>query len=136
MSRESDPEFDRLLAEEELILAATELVAEAMSARGTNRKGLADLLGVSQGEITQRMSGTRNLTLRSLASMLHVLGVEATIVEKHPQIAALSGQALSAPRTLRSETIAPPLRLIPGGRQIAAGGDWHPITTHPRAVAQ
>ncbi len=74
--RSDNPDYARMLAEEELILAATELVAEAMAARGVNRKRLAELLHVSQAEITQRLSGARNLTLRSLAAMLHVLDVK------------------------------------------------------------
>ena len=78
-----DAEYVRLLAEERLMLAATELIAEAMERQGVNRKQLAEKLGVSQGEVTQRLSGTRNLTLRSLADMLHVLDAEAKVVIRY-----------------------------------------------------
>ncbi|MCW2521794.1 MAG: helix-turn-helix transcriptional regulator [Frankiales bacterium] len=75
-------ERDRYLAEERLIFESTELVAEKMAEVGMTGRDLAKALGVSPGEISQRMSGTRNLTLRSLASMLHALGVEAEVRER------------------------------------------------------
>lgn len=79
VSNNAEAEYDRLLAEERLILAATELVVEAMDRQGVTRKDLAARLGVTAGEITQRLSGTRNLTLRSFAAMLHALDAAATV---------------------------------------------------------
>lgn len=73
------PESERLLSEERLILAATEQVYEAMQCAGVTKKTLAERLGVSKSEIGQRLSGRRNLTVRSLAAMLHELGCEATL---------------------------------------------------------
>lgn len=73
------PESERLLSEERLILSATEQVYEAMEYAGVTKKTLADRLGVSKSEIGQRLSGRRNLTVRSLAAMLHELGCEATL---------------------------------------------------------
>lgn len=80
----STPESEALLAEERLVLAAAEAVDEALLISGTNRQQLAELLNVKPSEISQRLSGRRNLTLRSLARMLHVLGwqVELTIAPK------------------------------------------------------
>lgn len=75
----TDQEFERLLAEERLIFRATELIAEAMEHRGITRKQLAEAVGVSQGEISQRLSGRRNLTLRSLAQMLHALHADIDV---------------------------------------------------------
>ncbi|MGV9677221.1 helix-turn-helix domain-containing protein [Nocardia sp. NPDC003482] len=68
------PESDALVAEERLVLAATEMVHEALEATNTTKRQLADMLGVRPTEISQRLSGRRNLTLRSLARMMHVLG--------------------------------------------------------------
>ena len=75
----STPESERLLSEERLILAATEKVYEAMEHADATKKTLAERLGVSKSEIGQRLSGRRNLTVRSLAAMLHALGAEATL---------------------------------------------------------
>jgi transcriptional regulator with XRE-family HTH domain len=84
----STPESEALLAEERLVLAATEAVDEAMLISGTNRQRLAELINVKPSEISQRLSGRRNLTLRSLAQMLHVLGwrAEITIVAAQPPV--------------------------------------------------
>ncbi|MGV0778744.1 helix-turn-helix domain-containing protein [Mycolicibacterium elephantis] len=65
---------EALLAEERLVLSATEMVHEAMAAADKNKQELAELLGVRPSEVSQRLSGRRNLTLRTLARMLHVLG--------------------------------------------------------------
>lgn len=63
----------RALAEERALVEAAELVSESIHARRSSRKALADQLGVARSEITQRLSGRRNLTVRSLAAMLHEL---------------------------------------------------------------
>ncbi len=77
---EVTPENERMLSEERLILACTELVYEAMDAAGVETKQeLASLLGVSKNEVGQRLSGRRNLTVKTLAAMLHVLGKEAHV---------------------------------------------------------
>lgn len=70
------PEAERLLAEETALIAAAELVAEALEARGMKRSALAERLCVGRSEVTQRLDGTRNLTVRSLAAMLHELDFE------------------------------------------------------------
>jgi len=75
----STPESEALLAEERLVLAATELVYEAMEMRGVSKKELARRLNVRPTEISQRLKGTRNMTLRSLASMLHQLDASADL---------------------------------------------------------
>lgn len=67
------PESLRSLAEERALVDVAELVSEAIEARRTSRKALAEKLGIARSEITQRLSGRRNLTVRSLAAMLHEL---------------------------------------------------------------
>jgi transcriptional regulator with XRE-family HTH domain len=69
----------RLVAQERLLLDASEAVVAALTDRGKTRKQLADLLGVRASEITQRLSGGRNLTLRTLAEMLDALDYEVRI---------------------------------------------------------
>lgn len=70
----SDPTSERLLAEERVVLGATELLAEAMERRGISQAELARRLKVSPSEISQRLSGKRNLSLRILAAMLDEMG--------------------------------------------------------------
>jgi len=71
----------RLYAQKSLIFDATELVAEAMEERGWTRKRLANALSVRASEITQRLRGKRNLTLRSLADMLHVMEYDVRLAK-------------------------------------------------------
>lgn len=79
----STSESERLLAEERVVLGATELLAEAMEHRGLSQQDLAHQLNVSPSEISQRMSGRRNLSLRKFGEMLHVLGfgLEARLID-------------------------------------------------------
>src|SRR5687767_14939830 len=77
-------ESRRMLAEERAILAASELVAEALETRGESRSSLANSLGIKLSEISQRLSGRRNLTMRSLAGMLHELdyGLDVRLIDR------------------------------------------------------
>jgi plasmid maintenance system antidote protein VapI len=85
----STPESEALLAEERLVLSATEMVYEAMERAGVNKQELAEMLDVQPSEVSQRLSGRRNLTLRTLARMLHVLGKRAELNLK-PALPALN----------------------------------------------
>jgi transcriptional regulator with XRE-family HTH domain len=80
----STPESERLLAQERVVLGATELLAEAMDKRGISQQELAERIGVSPSEVSQRLSGRRNLSLRKFADMLHAMsyGVEARLVDR------------------------------------------------------
>lgn len=71
------PEFAKLLAQEELILEVTEKLCELLEKEQVSRKELADRLGKSKGFISQLLNGGRNLTLRTVADILHVLGYRA-----------------------------------------------------------
>lgn len=79
----STPESEKLLDQERLLLAATELISEALERRGMTRAEFAAELGVSKSEVSQRLNGRRNLSIRSFADMLHVLefGLEARLVD-------------------------------------------------------
>jgi transcriptional regulator with XRE-family HTH domain len=74
-----DEEFRRLFAQEDLILEVTETICELLENEKISRKELADRLGKTKGFISQLLNGGRNLTLRTVADILHVLGYRASI---------------------------------------------------------
>ena len=73
-----DEEFRIRLAEEMLLLDATEKIAQAMSRKQMKAAELAEKMGVRQGYLHNLLCG-RYLTIRSLARVLHHLGYEAVI---------------------------------------------------------
>ena len=83
---------DALLAEERVVLGATELIADAMQRRGATQQELARRIGVSPSEVSQRLSGRRNMSLRKFAAMLHALGfgVEGRLVDRQAVNASVS----------------------------------------------
>jgi transcriptional regulator with XRE-family HTH domain len=74
-----DPEFARLMAHGDLIMEVTETLCELLEKEKISRKELADRLGKTKGFISQLLNGGRNLTLRTVADILHVLGYRATL---------------------------------------------------------
>lgn len=66
----------REFAEEALIVDVAEQVWGAMEANGVTKSQLAEQLGKSKPFVTQMLSGSRNMTLRSLAGIAHTLGYE------------------------------------------------------------
>jgi transcriptional regulator with XRE-family HTH domain len=66
----------QLVVQERLLLEASEAVCRALEERRMTRSELAKLLSVRASEVTQRLSGGRNLTLRTLAEMLDLLGYD------------------------------------------------------------
>lgn len=75
----SDPEFRKLLAQEELILEVTEVLCGLLEQENISKKELADRLGKTKGFISQLLNGGRNLTLRTVADILHVLGYKVSL---------------------------------------------------------
>jgi len=66
-------EHQKLVAQERLILEVTESIHEQMQAMGVNRTQLAKRLGKSKAYVSQLLSGSRNMTLRSLAAISFAL---------------------------------------------------------------
>jgi transcriptional regulator with XRE-family HTH domain len=81
-ARLTDPEIRRVFEEELLVGEATGTVAALVEALGLTQRELAERLGVSEGRVSQILSGGTNLTLRSLAGLGWALGVEFKL---HPQ---------------------------------------------------
>jgi transcriptional regulator with XRE-family HTH domain len=66
--------YERLVAQETLILDATEALIAQMEKQEVSRQELAARLGKSKGLVSQLLSGERNMTLRTLADLAYVLG--------------------------------------------------------------
>jgi len=69
-SEESRREYEQ----ERLVLWTTDQLCEAMDERGTSKAELAAMLGTSRANVTNLLSGARNMTLRTVADVACVLG--------------------------------------------------------------
>ena len=74
-----DPEFARLMAQGDLIMEVTETLCELLEKEKVSRKELADRLGKTKGFVSQLLGGGRNLTLRTVGDILHVLGYKVSL---------------------------------------------------------
>lgn len=86
-------EYAAVYAEEAAMVDASELIANALERSEMTKSDLARALNVSKSEITARLAGERNITVRSLAKTLHVLG------EKLDLRSSPNNQRQSADRT-------------------------------------
>jgi transcriptional regulator with XRE-family HTH domain len=71
-SDKSEPDLE--LEQERFILDLTEMITELMLQTDTSRSELASLLKTSRGNVTQILSGARNLTVRTLCDVVGALG--------------------------------------------------------------
>lgn len=78
-ARLTDPEIRRVFEEERLVAEATDTLAVLVEESGLSQRQLAARLGISEGRVSQILSGGTNLTLRSLAGLAWALGVEFTL---------------------------------------------------------
>jgi len=69
------PQGRRKLEEDLLIGDVTDSIAALLEATGVKQRGLAERLGVTEGRVSQILSGTGNLTLRTLGAVGWALGV-------------------------------------------------------------
>jgi transcriptional regulator with XRE-family HTH domain len=94
-------DYERLVAQETLILEATELIVELLERHSISRQDLARKLGKSKGFVTQLLSGERNMTLRTLADLGYVLGQRIEL-NPHP----LGGDLVLEPGAPRNQQLA------------------------------
>ena len=73
-----DPKRRQVFEEEKLILSVAEGIWEAMDQCCVTRADIADRLGTTRANITQLLSGSRNMTLKSLAALSHACGVRVS----------------------------------------------------------
>jgi transcriptional regulator with XRE-family HTH domain len=74
----------RLLERERVWLEATETLCKLMESRGVSSAELARKLGISPARVSQLLSGTRNLTLATLADAFHALGRSMLVAHGPP----------------------------------------------------
>jgi transcriptional regulator with XRE-family HTH domain len=74
-----DPEFAKLMAQGDLIMEVTETLCELLEEEKVSRKELAERLNKTKGFVSQLLNGGRNLTLRTVADILHVLGYKVSL---------------------------------------------------------
>lgn len=124
---ESTPDREAMLAEERLMLSATEIVHEAMDNAGINKRELAARLNVKPSEISQRLSGRRNLTFRTFAAMLHKLGMRAELTLRP----ALPPVGTEAARMVKIDVIPADTLATMFGGEIDAGNVDPPVIPAP-----
>jgi transcriptional regulator with XRE-family HTH domain len=119
----SDRDYDRILAQEELVLDATERVCGAMKDANVSRADLADRLGTTRGYVSQLLDGSRNMTLRTLSDLAFSLGMRFS-VQLTPRTQAAPAYGVSQAWALVSGTWR-----IPGfvGAPAAAGQIGSPV---------
>lgn len=74
-----DAEFGAVYAEEAAMVDASELIALAMEKANVGRSELGRMLKISRSEVTARLAGDRNITVRNLAKTLHALGARLVL---------------------------------------------------------
>ncbi|MDV6274115.1 helix-turn-helix transcriptional regulator [Rhodococcus erythropolis] len=84
---ESNPKSEAMLAEERLILSTTELVHNAMERRNMSQAELAQRLGVDPDLLRRQLAGECDMTVRSLAAMLHQLNAAMNLDDAFAQYA-------------------------------------------------
>jgi transcriptional regulator with XRE-family HTH domain len=86
-----DRENQRALEQESLALQATELISRLMDETGVTKAELAHRIGKSRAFVTQLLSGSRNMTMHTLADLAFALGY--TIDMKAVRLCKKRGEA-------------------------------------------
>lgn len=79
MFQRNDEEYLRTYAQEAAMVDASELIAETLEKSNLNQTDLARKLHISKSEISARLAGERNITVRKLADTLHAMGYKLEV---------------------------------------------------------
>lgn len=110
----------KLVAQERLMTEVTETIWKAMEAAGINKADLANGMGVTKGHVSQVLSGSRNMTLRTLADICFALDLT-------PKFQVEMQQCDQPWESLGHNVVAfksPQLRYAQPGNVIMPGQDW------------
>jgi transcriptional regulator with XRE-family HTH domain len=80
-----DPEFRKMVALEFLVLQASEVIARLMAEQGLSKADLARRLNKSRAWVTQLLNGQANMTIRTLAEVVHELDGEVVLHSQNPR---------------------------------------------------
>ena len=75
----SDPKRRRIYEREALAFEASELISRLMEEQQLSKTDLARLVGTSKSHVTQLLSGSRNMTVHTLADLAFALGHKVEI---------------------------------------------------------
>lgn len=112
--QDSSDETRRDYEKERLVLWATDLIAELMTQKGVSKADLARKLGTSRAHITQMLSGSRNVTLNTLADTAWALG-RRVVIKTEPLRA---GAYISCPVQLISDNVNTVVKMSPDNQGI------------------
>ena len=101
---QNDAETHRLVRQEELLLAVTEMLTQALHDAGMTQAELARRLGRTPGYVSQVFGGGRNLTLRTVADIGAALSMRPAF-KLTPEYGFESEYILSKPGALRWHTL-------------------------------
>ncbi len=121
---EESEENQKLYAEEDLILEVTEMIWDKLEKKDLNKAELAQTLGKSKSYISQILSGSRNMTLRTLADIAHALNLK-------PKFHLLEENETT--EWVQVGTVAPSLKNLAAINIVNASddSDWTtPVQTH------
>lgn len=93
----SAPEMQRLVAEEAFILDAIEEIYAAMEQAGVSKTDLARELNTSLANVSQKLRGTSNLTLRTVAAIAHAMNLRPVLRLEDSRVASGWGQVYGRP---------------------------------------
>lgn len=114
----------KLVAQELLITEVTEAIWKAMEEAGVNKTELANRMGATKGYVSQVLSGSRNMTLRTLSDICFALG-------KKPALAVEARTGGSEWQAVKSDRVA----LAPAKLRYTRTGNVITLAHHWRAAA-
>lgn len=108
-------DYELVLAQERLVVDVQVAIQQLLVKRGLRQSDLADLLGVSAARVSQMFGDeARNLTLRTLGRIFHVLGTRCVVREADDGAAVDPAAAdTPAPECVEADEEASEVRAAP-----------------------
>jgi transcriptional regulator with XRE-family HTH domain len=101
---EADPRAAQEMAAADLATSAVALVERALNLTGVQQKELARRLGITEGAVSQTLSGDGNMRLSTLAKYLRALGYKIQLTPK--SVLESSPALLAAPSRMKPFNVA------------------------------